>query len=242
MESRRIRYGQSGEVRCGLSLDTHFYVQRLVAGRWAVPPDFAHCDAPRCTCRHTGYFARFGGRPRLLDLFHSAGTGARPPFAVFEVYRDPPPGIGDTGLFHPADSSRVESLVQEWWQFWVPWPELLTGSWSRQQLLISGSVPAQYAPLLGDGAAPLPRRDLLAAGMSPEVLAALADRSQGDAADAARVLAAEPARPIRLTPGHWVRVTWSVTLDEFIGAQAEKFHAVARCGPAEQLRAICLRH
>jgi hypothetical protein len=229
-------------VTSGLSLDTHFYVQRLVDGRWAVPPGFAHCDAPACTCRHTGYFAWFSRRPRLLDLFHPAGTPARPPFALFDVRVDPPPGIGETGLFHPADSSRVAPLVEEWWQFWVPWPELLTDSWSRQLLLISGSVPTQYAPLFGDGTASLPRDDLLAAGLSPEILAALEDCSHGDATDAAQVLATEPARPTRLTPGHWVRVTWSVTLDEFIGPQAERFHALARCGPAEQLRVICLRH
>jgi hypothetical protein len=225
-----------------MSLDTHFYVQRLVDGRWAVPPGFAHCDAPHCTCRHTGYFAWFSRRPRLLDLFHPAGTPARPPFALFDVRLDPPPGIGDTGLFHPADSSRVGALVAEWWQFWAPWPELHTDRWSRQPLLISGSVPTQFAPLFGDGTAPLPRRDLLAAGMSPEILATLEDCSHGDATDDARVLAAEPARPTRLTPGLWVRVTWSVTLDEFIGPQAERFHAAARCGPAEQLRVICLRH
>jgi hypothetical protein len=229
-------------VASGLSLDTHFYVQRLVDGRWAVPAGFAHCDAPHCTCRHTGYFAWFGRRPRLLDLFHPAGTRPRPPYALFDARLDPPPGIEDTGLFHPADSSRVGSLMAEWWQFWVPWPELLTDSWSGQQLLISGSVPTRYAPLFGTGAAPLPRRGLQAAGMSPEIFAALEERSHGDATGAARVLAAEPARPTRLTPGRWVRVTWSVTLDEFVGPQTEWFHAVARCGPAEHLRLICLRH
>jgi hypothetical protein len=229
-------------VTSGLSLDTHFYVQRLVDGRWAVPPGFAHCDASHCTCRHTGYFARFGRRPRLLDLFQPAGTRPHPPFALFDARLGPPPGIGDTGLFHPADPSRVGSLLTEWWQFWLPWPELLTGSWSQQQLLISGSVPTRFAPLFGNGAAPMPRRDLLAAGMPPEILAALEERSHGDAADATLVLAAEPARPTRLTPGRWAGVTWSVTLDEFVGPQAQRFHAVTRCGPAEQLRVICLRH
>jgi hypothetical protein len=225
-----------------LSLDTHFYVQRLVDGRWAVPPGFAHCDAAHCTCRHTGYFAGFGRRPRLLDLFQPAGTGPRPPWALFDARVDPPPGVEDTGLFHPAPSSRVASLLAEWWQFWTPWPDLLTDSWSRQQLLVGGSVPAQYAALFGDGAAPLPRCDLTAAGMPSEILAALEDRSRGDATDAASTLAAEPARPTRLTPGRWARVTWSVNLDEFVGPQAERFPDVARQGPAERLRVICLRH
>lgn len=226
----------------GLSLDTHFYVQRQVDGRWAVPPGFAHCDSARCTCRHTGYFAWFGRRPRLLDLFQPAETRLRPPWALFDARVDPPPGVEDTGLFHPAPASRAASLLAEWWQFWIPWPELLTDGWSRQRLLISGSVPARFAPLFGDGSAPLPRRDLTAAGMPPEILAALAERAEGDATDAAPTLAAEPARPTRLTPGRWVRVTWSVTVDEFVGPQAVAFHTVARQGPAEQLRLVCLRH
>jgi hypothetical protein len=213
-----------------VSLDTHFYVQRLVDGRWAVPRGFAHCDGARCTCRHTGLFASFSNRPRLLDLFQPAETRPRPPWALFDARLDPPPGIQDSGLFHPAAPARVESMLEEWWRFWLPWPELLTDSWPRQQLLISGSVPSRFAPLFGDGTGPLPRGDLLAAGMAPEALTDLED---------AQALTASPARP---TPGQWARVTWSVTLDEFVGPQAERFHAAASCGPAEQLRLICMRH
>jgi len=198
-----------GCERCGrLPIYHHFYVELRQPEGWVVPHDFEPEPWTFESNRRFGGFMWVHPRCGWLDLFFGAG-------ALVPMRPGPPAERrGSTLLRHLDefyDYRRNEDQL-----CWLPYPELLIDFWDTEHVTVAADVPAQHAPLFGDGTQAFPRAALIEAGASDQELERnRARRPVREPVDAA--FGRERHRIAELPPDQPVEVTWRTTIAELIG-------------------------
>jgi hypothetical protein len=201
----------------------HFHFEKFTSEGWLVPSDFE--DA-------SGEFAWFHPTDGRFGLFRGKD-------ALFPMDNNFPPEF-ERSRFYQWNAAAFT----EWFQGWLPFEELILDSWEETSLLVSGRIPARYAPLFGDGQQPFPEEALLA-GAPGDVYSkegrCLVSNDSAEIADQPLDYTFGQARNHleRLQPEVFVKVTWKVTINQFLTWRAEAFHRVRQYGPDSELRIIC---
>jgi hypothetical protein len=215
----------------GVSLYYHFYVECRTPDGWAVPRGFEPEPwAFRCYS-HLGEFAFARPRWRWVDLFWG-------PEALFPMRQGPPEDRRGSPLFQYLDT--FFDYEREWRSlYWLPYEELLVDCWDTETVLARAKVPARYALLFGDGRSPLPRAELLAAGMKEEELPGPWHNTRLTREPLDMTFGPDRFRVSGLPPEREVEVTWRETISGFMGERdAGAFRRLRRYGPGEDLRLL----
>ena len=201
-----------------MGLYFHFFVQQREANRWIVPKGFR--NRLRGFREDIGYFVWFKHAPLFVG-----------DDAVFGLDSSLPPSIEDTLLFQ-----RLDYGFHEWYRGWIAFEDLLLDLWADSFVFIAGNVPPHLASVFADGAQPFPERQLADQGCTADEIASIRDGYRNQMVD--RPLF--PGTGADGFRGGWKRVTWKMSIADFLGDwRVSEFHKLREFGADRDLRIIC---
>ena len=217
-----------------MGLDYYFYCQKHTQQGWSVPADFTNEHGNPDS---SGEFTWFDDQDVSIRLF----LGAQ---ALFPLHNDFPPGFEQIPLYQ-----RNVNAFTEWFSGWLPFEELLLDCWDETLLLVSKRVTASHALLFGDGQQPFPHQALLLAGFEQLEIERLENTSYyvkyAEIVDQPIDYNSGQTRNylerMLLFPNQLVKVSWKVTVSQFLGEwRTKEFRRIRQYGADEELRIICL--
>jgi hypothetical protein len=217
-----------------LPIYRHFFIEKLGADGWGVPPGFEAEPWTFEDDRVIGGFAwAHPGRP-WLQLFWGEE-------ALFPMRPGAPEVQRGSALLRKLARECDNCLHHDVALCWIPYTDLCIDSWDTESLILRTQIPARHALLFENGQRRFPRDELLEAGLTAREL----DRLENGFLAEEAVDHTVGLQRFRLseTPAHYlVTVTWSATIAEFIGEpHARLFTELRRYGPDEELRILSKR-
>ncbi len=214
----------------------HFYIEKLSADGWCVPPGFE--SEPWQIFKHDNVFGGFAwahpNRP-WLQLFWGDE-------ALFPMRPGAPEQQRGSALLKQLAREYDNCLCDELGLCWIPYTDLCIDTWDTESLILRAQIPARHALLFENGRRRFPREQLVATGLTAqetdqlEWKAFLAEETVDHTIGQQRHRLSE-------TPGHYdVTVTWNATIAEFIGERHSRvFRELRRYGVDEELRILSKR-